>query len=100
MGDELGPGLLGCIIGFFLAGVVGRIVRYILWHWGMVRAIGNPQIVAHTTDRTPWQVLVAGCRSLVLLVGAFVLVVIVLILASYLFGWDRIMGLVRSFAQP
>ena len=92
--------LFGCIIGFFLAGIVGRVFGYFLWHWGRVTAIRNPQVVAHTTDQTPWQVLVDGCKSLVLLVGAFFLMVIALLLASYFFGWDRIIVLVRSAAQP
>jgi hypothetical protein len=100
MGDKLGPGLFGCIIGFFLAGVVGRVLGYILWHWGRVTAIRNPQVVRHTTDQTPWQILVNGCRSLLVLVGIFILVVIFLFVAVSIFGWEKFIAFVRSFAQP
>ena len=100
MEENLGPGLFGCLIGFFLAGVVGRVLGYILWHWGRVTAIRNPQIISHATDRTPWQVLVDGCRSLVLLLSIFILVVIVLLLVAYFFGWEKVIVFVRSVAQP
>ena len=100
MGENLGPGLFGCIIGVFLAGVVGRVLGYILWHWGRVTAIRNTQIISHATDRTPRQVLGDGCRSLVLLLSIFILVVIVLLLVAYFFGWEKVIVFVRSVAQP
>jgi hypothetical protein len=100
MGENLGPGLFGCIIGFFLAGVVGRVLGYILWHWGRVTAIRNPEIISHATDRTPWQVLVDGCRSLLLLLSIFILVVIVLLLAAYSFGWwEEVIAFIMSVVQ-
>jgi hypothetical protein len=100
MGENLGPGLFGCIIGFFLAGVVGRVLGYILWHWGRVTAIRNPEIISHATDRTPWQVLVDGCRSLLLLLSIFILVVIVLLLAAYSFGWwEEVFAFIMSVVQ-
>lgn len=100
MGENLGPGLFGCIIGFFLAGVVGRVLRHILWHWGRVTAIRNPQIMSDATDRTPWQVLVDGCRSLLLLLGMSILVVIVLLPAAYFFGWwEELTAFIMSVVQ-
>ena len=100
MGENLGPGLLGCIIGFFLAGVVGTAFRHILWHWGRIAAIRNPQIIVQSTDKTPLQVLVDGCKSLFILLGIFILVVIFLLGAISVFGWDEISTFVRSIAQP
>jgi hypothetical protein len=100
MEENLGPGLFGCLIGFFLAGVIGRVLRHIQWHWGRVTAIRNPQIISHATDRTPWQVLVDGCRSLVLLLSIFILVVIVLLLVAFVFDWEEVIVFVRSIAQP
>ena len=80
MGDNLGPGLLGCVIGFILAGVVGIVSSKILWHWGRVKAIGKPQIIKSTTDKTPWQVLVDGCKSLWILI-ILILILLIIFLA-------------------
>jgi hypothetical protein len=98
MGDNLGPGLLGCIIGFIFAGIVGFISSRILWHWGRVTAIGKKQTIKLTTDKTPWQVLVEGCQSLFLLLSIFL--VVVLLLATFFFGWERVIAFVRNVAQP
>jgi hypothetical protein len=66
MGDNPGPGLLGFVIGFISAGLIGIVSSRILWHWGKVTAIGKPQTIK--TDKTPWQVLVDGCKNLLLLI--------------------------------
>jgi hypothetical protein len=98
MGDNLGPGLLGCVIGFIFAGIVGFISSRILWHWGRVTAIGKKQTIKLTTDKTPCQVLVEGCQSLFILLTFWV--VIVLLLATFFFGWEKVVAFVGSVAQP
>jgi len=100
MGDNLGPGLCGCAIGFILAGVVGTVFRNILWHWGRVKAIGQKQTIKSTTDKTPWQVLGDGCQSIFILLSISVLVIIVLLLASVFFDWEKVIAFLRSVAQP
>ena len=100
MGDNLGPGLLGCVIGFIFAGVIGFISTRILWHWGRVTAIGKKQTIKLTTDKTPWQVLGDGCQSIFLLLSISVLVIIVLLLASVFFDWEKVIAFLRSVAQP
>jgi hypothetical protein len=66
MVDNIEPELLGFVSGFIVAGFVGFIAFRIQWHWGRVAAIRKPQTIK--TDRTPWQVLVDGCRSLLILI--------------------------------
>jgi hypothetical protein len=100
MGENPRPGLLGCMIGFFLAGFVGFVSSRILWHWGRVRAMGKPQTTKSTTDKTPWQVLVDGCKSLFILVSILIMVVIFLFVTAFVFGWEEIIAFVRSIAQP
>ena len=100
MGENVGPGLLGCIIGFFLAGVLGFVSSRILWHWGRVTDIWRPQTTVLTTDRTPWQVVVEGCRSLLVLLGILILLVIFLSGAIAIFGWEEVVAFVMSVAQP
>ena len=36
MGDNLGPCLLGFVIAFIIAGVIGFVSNRILWHWGRI----------------------------------------------------------------
>jgi len=68
MGDNLEPRLWGCVIGFILAGVVGTVLRNILWYLGRVTAIWRPQTILLPTAQTPWQVLSNGCQSLFILI--------------------------------
>jgi hypothetical protein len=95
MGDYLGPWLSGFVIGFALAGFVGFVSSRILWHWGRVRAIGQPQAIRLTTTQTPWQVLANGCQSLLILLS----IAMVLLLAILFLDWERVIVFVRSVAQ-
>jgi hypothetical protein len=67
MGDNFASEfLVGFVTGLITAGVVGFVVRKMLWCWGRVAAIRKPQTIK--TDKTPWQVLVDGCKNFFLLI--------------------------------
>ena len=100
MGDDFVLGfVLGFVTGIIIAGVVGFVFSKIMWHWGRVKAIRKPQTIQSVTGKTPWQVLFNGCMSLVRLI-IFILVVIFLLAVALVFGQEKIMAFVRSFAQP
>jgi hypothetical protein len=100
MGDYLGPWLFGFVIGFAFAGFVGFVSSQILWHWGRVRAIGQPQAIRLTTTQTPWQVLANGCQSLLILLSFLIVVAMVLLLAIFFLDWESVIVFARSVAQP
>jgi hypothetical protein len=100
MGDDSALGfVIGFATGVIVTGVVGFVLRKIMWHWGRVKAIRKPQTIQSDTGRTPWQVLFDGCMSLVRLI-IFILVVMFLLAVALVFGQEKIMAFVRSFAQP
>ena len=68
--------VLWFLFGFIFAGIVGFIYSRILWHWKRVTAIREGQDIKSTTDKAPWQVLVDGCKSLLIL-----LIVLIIFLA-------------------
>lgn len=64
--------------------------------WGRVVSIGPK------TDRIhPWQVLIDGCKSLLILIILIILILagIFLFGAASVFGWQRVMTFVMSVAQ-
>lgn len=102
MGDNFPPGFVaGFVTGVIVAGVVGFVVKRILWCWGRVIALGKPQGIKSTTDKAPWQVLVDGCKGLLLLLILVIcaLVGIVLFGSASLFGWEEVISFVMSVAQ-
>jgi hypothetical protein len=67
VGEIYAPGFVaGFVTGFIVAGVLGFVLSRILWYWKSVTSIGKPQTIK--TDKTPWQVLVDGCQSLLILI--------------------------------
>ena len=105
MGDGFAPNFVAVLVTAVALIVLGRIYSRIRGYWGNVTAIGRPQTITLTTERTPWQILVDGCRSLVMLIFLTVffvipfLIGIVLLLAAYFFGWEEVIGFVTSNAQ-
>lgn len=85
--------ILWSLFGFILAGLVGFVSRRILWHWGMVTAIRRPP------DMTPRQVLIDGCKNLLIL-SIFFGVGICLFATVSVFGWEKFIAFVRSVMQP
>ena len=97
--------VLWFLFGFIFAGFVGRVSTNILWHWGRVRAIGEPQTISLTTEKTPWQALVHVCKSLFMLIIRIVFFVIPWLVGIFLFvaafvDWEKVVAFVRSVAQP
>lgn len=100
MGDSFALAfVVGFVTGVIVAGVVGFVFGKIMWHLGRVKAIRKSQTIHSDTGRTPWQVLVDGCISLFKLI-IFILVVIFLLAVALVFGQEKIIAFVRSFAQP
>jgi len=66
--DNIEPELLGCVIGFILANVIGFVFNRIFWYLGRVTAIWRPQTIRIPTAQSPWQVLNDGCQSLFILI--------------------------------
>lgn len=97
--------LLWFLFGFIFAGIVGTISRKILWHRGRVTAIQKSQTTSLIAEKTLWQVLVDGCKSLfirIILIVFFVvpwLVGIFLFLTAFVFGWEKVIAFARSGAQ-
>jgi hypothetical protein len=93
--------VVGFAIGFILAGLVGFVSSRILWYWGRVTAIWRPQTIVLTTDRTPWQVLVDGCRSLLTLIIITALISLgIFLCVAVTVDWEEVIAFVRSMAQP
>ena len=102
MEDNLVPGfVVGFVTGVIIAWVVGFVVRKILWCWGRVTAIRKPQDIKSATDKAPWQILVDGCKGLLLLIILVfcALVGILLFGSASLFGWEEVITFVMSVAQ-
>ena len=87
--------VLGFVVGFvsgvITAGLVGASSIKILQCWKKVAAIRKPQDLKSATDKTPWQVLVDGCKNLFLLIMLIIiflacLVGIFLFVAAPVFG--------------
>jgi hypothetical protein len=77
--DNFALGLVvGFVTGLIIAGVLAFVLRKILLYWKSVTAIRKPQAIK--TDKTPWQVLVAGCQSLL------VLIILIIIFLACLVG--------------
>jgi len=69
MEDNFAPGfMVGFATGVLIAGLVGASSLKILQCWKKVAAIQKPQNLKAATDKTPWQVLVDGCKNLFLLI--------------------------------
>ena len=103
MEDNLVPGfVVGFVTGVIITWVVGFVVRKILWCWGRVTAIRRPQGIKSSTDKTPWQVLIDGCKSLLLLIILVICVLVGMLLfgSASLFGWEEVVTFVRRVAQP
>jgi hypothetical protein len=87
-------GIILCFLfGFIFAGLVGFVSTRILWHWGRVTAIRRPP------DMTPRQVLVDGCKNLLIL-SIFFGVGICFFATVSVFGWEKFIAFVRSVMQP
>jgi hypothetical protein len=97
---------LGFMVGSATSGIIAAIVAITLIkirdYWKKVTAMVKPQDVKSSTDKAPWEVLIDGCKSLLLLI-----ILIILILggtcffgSASVFGWERVMTFVRSVAQP
>lgn len=81
MGDSFAPGfVVGIVTGFIIAGLVGASSIKLLQCWKKVAAIRKPQNLKAATDKTPWQVLVDGCKNL------FLLMMLIIILLACLVG--------------
>lgn len=67
----------GILVGFLLAGIVGFVMSYMLWAWGLgpIRASLRPQTVVHKTAKGPFQVFLGSLRTIVIL-GIFILAVL------------------------
>ena len=74
MGDSFAPGfVVGIVTGVVIAGLVGASSVKILQCWKKVAAIRKPQNLKAATDKTPWQILVDGCKNLFLLITLIIL---------------------------
>ena len=74
MGEIYAPGFVaGFVTGVVIAGLVGASSIKILQCWKKVVAIRKPQNLKAATDKTPWQVLVDGCKNLFLLIMLIIL---------------------------
>ena len=87
MGDNFVPGLVvGFTSGVITLGIVGFAYNKIRWCLGRVKAVRKPQDIKTVSDKTPWQVMVDGCKSLctliILLIIFFACVVGVLLFAA------------------
>jgi hypothetical protein len=72
MGEIYAPGFVaGFVTGFIVAGVLGFVLSRILWYWKSAMSIRKPQTIK--TDKTPWQVLVGGCQSLLVLITLIII---------------------------
>ena len=75
MGDSFAPGfMVGFVTGVVIAGLVGASSIKILQCWKKVVAIRKPQNLKAATDKTPWQVLVDGCKNLLILIILAILI--------------------------
>jgi hypothetical protein len=97
--------VLWFLFGFILAGVVGTVLRNILWYLGRVTAIQKPQTTSLTTEKKPWQALVNGCKSLFMPIIRVVFFVIPWLVGVFLFvaalvDWEKVIAFVSSVAQP
>ena len=105
MGDDCAREFVaGFVTGVIVAGLVGFITFRIRWHWGRIKATGKPQTIRSDTDKTSCQVLIDGCKSLLLVpilifVVILCLVAIVLLVAAYFFGLEEVIAFVVSLAQ-
>ena len=103
MGDNFALGfVVGSVTGFIAAGFVGFIASRILWHWGRVNAIRKPQTIKSNTEKTSCQVVIDGCKSLLLLIILITLILVGMLLcgSGSAFGWEEVLTFVRSVAQP
>ena len=102
MGDDFASGfVVGFVAGFITAGAVGFAVKQMLWCWGRVAAIRKPQGIKSSTDKTPWQVLVDGCKSLLTLIIVIILVLVgIFLCGAVTIDWEEVISFVRSMAQP
>jgi hypothetical protein len=59
----------GILVGFLLAGIVGFVMSYMLWAWGLgpIRASLKPRTVVHKTAKGPFQVFLDSLRTIVIL---------------------------------
>ena len=77
MGDSFAPGfVVGFVTGIVIAGLIGASSVKILQCWKKVVAIRKPQNLKAATDKTPWQVLVDGCKNLLILIILFILILV------------------------
>jgi hypothetical protein len=92
---------LGLVVGSVTSVIIAVFVGFVSGHWGTFTAIWSPQTITLTTDQTPWQVLVNGCRSLLILIILITLILVGIFLfgAASIFGWERVMTFVMSVAQ-
>jgi hypothetical protein len=103
MDDNFALGLMvGSVTGFIVAGFVVIALKKIGDYCKKVTAIVKPQDVKSSTDKAPWEVLVDGCKSLLLLI---ILIIFILVGTCFFgsasaFGWERVMTFVRSVTQP
>jgi len=103
MGEIYAPGFVaGFVTGFIVAGFIGFIASRIWWHWGRVKAIRKPQTIKSDTDKTSCQVVIDGCKSLLLLIIliTFILVAMLLCGSGSVFDWEEVLTFVMSVAQP
>jgi hypothetical protein len=89
------------VVALFVTLIAAIVFDKIYMYWRRVTAIVKPQTITFTTERTPWQILVDGCRSLIELI--FLIIVILLAIsffgAASVFGWERVMTFVRSVVE-
>lgn len=64
------------VFGVWLVLLVAFVVSSVRWVWGGVNRPFQPQRVVHTTEKTPWQVLMGALQALVVFLVIFVLTVV------------------------
>ena len=103
MRENFAPGfVVGFVTGVVIAGLVGSLSIKILQCWKKVMSIRKPQNLQTSTDKTPWQVLVDGCKNLLIII----ILIILFLAGTCLFGavsvlgWEKVIAFVTSAAQP
>ena len=56
----------GWLVGIFSAIPIGFVFRGILVNWNRVTSPSRKQKVSHSTDKSPWQVLLDAVRGFIL----------------------------------
>ena len=103
MGDSFALGFgAGFVTGVIIAGLIGASSIKIQQCWKKVTAIRKPQDLKSATDKTPWQILVDGCKNLLILIILIIIIFMGTCLfgAASVFGWEKVIAFVRSVAQP